>query len=65
MVLDDDYSGTSLTGVDEDRKHPLTDRVVLCPPGAGLTIARTLCSVAKPMFEQTFPDPTGGTLPHQ
>jgi hypothetical protein len=38
VVLDDDYSGTSLTGIDEDLKHPLAARVVLCPVGVGLTV---------------------------
>jgi hypothetical protein len=38
VVLDDDYSGTSLTGIDEDLKHPLTARVVLCPVGVGLVV---------------------------
>lgn len=38
MVLDDDYSGTSLTGIDEEFKHPLAARVVLCPVGVGLTV---------------------------
>ena len=38
VVLDDDYSGTSLTGIDEDVNHPLAARVVLCPVGVGLTI---------------------------
>src|SRR5436189_197988 len=38
LVLDDDYSGTSLTGIDEDIKHPLAARVVLCNVGVGLTI---------------------------
>jgi len=37
VVLDDDYSGTSLIGIDEDLKHPLAARVVLCPVGVGLT----------------------------
>ena len=38
VVLDDDYSGTSLIGIDEDLKHPLAARVVLCPVGVGLTV---------------------------
>jgi hypothetical protein len=38
VVLDDDYSGTSLTGIDEEFKHPLAARVVLCPVGVGLTV---------------------------
>jgi hypothetical protein len=38
VVLDDDYSGTSLTGIDEDIKHPLAARVVLCNVGVGLTV---------------------------
>jgi hypothetical protein len=38
VVLDDDYSGTSLTGIDEDLKHLLAARVVLCPVGVGLTV---------------------------
>jgi hypothetical protein len=38
VVLDDDYSGTSLTGIDEDLKHSLAARVVLCPVGVGLTV---------------------------
>jgi len=38
VVLDDDYSGTSLSGIDEDLKHPLAARVVLCPVGVGLTV---------------------------
>ena len=38
VVLDDDYSGTSLTGIDEDLKHALAARVVLCPVGVGLTV---------------------------
>jgi hypothetical protein len=40
VVLDDDYSGASLTGIDEDLKHPLVARVVLCPVGVGLTVAQ-------------------------
>jgi hypothetical protein len=40
VVLDDEYSGTSLTGIDEDLKHPLAVRVVLCPVGVGLTVER-------------------------
>ena len=38
VVLDDDYSGTSLTGIDEDIRHPLAARVVLCNVGVGLTV---------------------------
>jgi hypothetical protein len=38
VVLDDDYSGTSLTGIDEDLRHPLAARVVLCPVGQGLIV---------------------------
>ena len=38
MVLDDDYSGTTLTGIEADLKHPLAARVVLCPVGVGLTV---------------------------
>jgi HAD domain in Swiss Army Knife RNA repair proteins len=38
VILDDDYSGTSLTGIDEDLKHPLAARVVICPVGVGLTV---------------------------
>ena len=38
VVLDDDYSGTSLTGIDEEFKHPLAARVVLCTVGVGLTV---------------------------
>ena len=38
MDLDDDYSGTSLTGIDEELKHPLAGRVVLCPVDVGLTV---------------------------
>jgi len=38
VVLDDDYSGTSLSGIDEDLKHPLAARLVLCPVGVGLTV---------------------------
>jgi hypothetical protein len=38
VVLDDDYSGASLTGIDEDIEHPLAARVVLCNVGVGLTI---------------------------
>jgi hypothetical protein len=41
VVLDDDYSGTSLTSVDEHFKHPLAARVVLCPVGVGLTVAHS------------------------
>jgi len=37
-VLDDDYSDTSLTGIEEDPHHPLAARVVLCPVGVGLTV---------------------------
>jgi hypothetical protein len=38
VVLDDDFSGASLTGFDEELKHPLATRVVLCPVGVGLTV---------------------------
>jgi len=38
VVLDDDYSGTSLTGIDDGTNHPLAARVVLCPVGVGLTV---------------------------
>ena len=30
--------GTSLSGIDEDLKHPLAARLVLCPVGVGLTV---------------------------
>ena len=39
VVLDDDYSGTSLTRIDDEGQHPLAARVVLCPVGVGLTVA--------------------------
>ncbi len=38
VVLDDDYSGTTLTDIEADLKHPLAARVVLCPVGVGLTV---------------------------
>ena len=38
VVLDDDYLDTLLSAIDEDLKHPLAARVVLCPLGVGLTI---------------------------
>ena len=37
VILDDEYSGGSLVGVCDDQDHPLAERVVLCPPGVGLT----------------------------
>ena len=38
VVVDDDYSGTTLIGIDEQVEHPLAARVVLCPVGVGLTV---------------------------
>jgi len=37
IVLDDDYSCSTLDGFDEGLPHPLTDRVLLCTVGTGLT----------------------------
>jgi hypothetical protein len=38
VVVDDDYSGTTLIGIDDQVEHPLAARVVLCPVGVGLTV---------------------------
>jgi hypothetical protein len=56
VVLDDDYSGTSLTGIDEDLKHPLAARVVLCPVGVGLTVEHLpiiLDALRRPLAENS------------
>lgn len=37
IVLDDDYSCSTLAGIDEGLTHPLAERVVLCTVGTGLT----------------------------
>jgi hypothetical protein len=37
VVLDDDYSCTTLASIDEGSTHPLAERVVLCTVGVGLT----------------------------
>ena len=39
VVLDDEYSGASLSGIDAGDARPLASRVVLCSVGVGLTIA--------------------------
>ena len=36
VVIDDDYSCTTLAGIDEGSMHPLSERVVLCTVGVGL-----------------------------
>ena len=56
VVLDDDYSGTSLTGIDEALKHPLAARVVLCPVGVGLTVEHLpfiLDALRRPLAENS------------
>jgi len=56
VVLDDDYSGTSLTGIDQDLNHPLAARVVLCPVGVGLTVKHLpiiLDALRRPLAENS------------
>jgi len=56
FVVLDDYSGTSLTGIDEDLKHPLATRVVLCPVGVGLTVEHSpsiLDALRRPFAENS------------
>jgi hypothetical protein len=57
VVLDDDYSGTSLSGIDEELRHPLAARVVLCPVGVGLTVEHlpTILDALRRPFATQYP----------
>jgi len=46
VVLDDDYSGETLTCIDAEDAQPLAARVVLCSVGVGLTVGHLPIIVA-------------------